>query len=104
MCSVGPDSDDAAASYDRDLASECLGLVHVVGGEQDGLAESSQVRDDLPGRSPGAWVEAGGWLVQEEQLRVADERQGQVQAALLTPREHLDLSAAARWSGSASMA
>src|SRR6266511_4300317 len=62
---------------------ELLRLVHVVGGEQDRLAEVAQALHQLPRAAPGRGIEAGGRLVEEEQVGVADDAEGEVQAALL---------------------
>ena len=64
-----------------------LRLVHVVGGEEDGLAEVAEPGDHLPGLAAGGGIEAGRRLVEEEQLGVADQRDADVEAALLAARE-----------------
>ena len=48
-----------------------------------GLAELAEPGDDLPGGPAGRRVEAGGRLVQEDDVGVADQRQGDVEAAAL---------------------
>src|SRR6266545_3266423 len=80
---------DPAGGDDRDPVGEVLGLVHVVGGEQDGLAEVPEAVDQLPGVAAGRRVEAGGRLVQEQQVGVADDAEGEVEAAQLATRERL---------------
>ena len=82
-----PRGDDLAAGDDRDPVGEALRLVHVVGGEEDGLAEVAQAGDHLPGLAPRRGVEAGRRLVEEEQLGVADQRQADVEPALLAAGE-----------------
>ena len=82
-----PARDHLAAGDDRDPVGEALRLVHVVGGEEDGLAEVAQGGDRLPGLAPRLRVEAGGRLVEEEQLRIADQRHADVEAALLPAGE-----------------
>ena len=79
--------DDPPGRDDRDAVGEHLRLVHVVGGEEDRLAELAQAGDHLPGLAARRGVEAGGRLVEEEQLGVADQRQRHVEAALLAARE-----------------
>ena len=79
--------DDLAADDDRHPIGEDLGLVHVVGGEEDRLAQRPQVGDHVPGSAASRRVEPGRRLVEEEQLRVADQRQGDVEAALLAAGE-----------------
>jgi len=75
----GAIGDDTAGGDHRDPVGEVLGLVHVVGGEKDGLAQGPQAGDDLPGGAPGGGVKAGGGLVEEDELRVADQGEGEVQ-------------------------
>ena len=72
---------------DRHPVGEALRLVHVVGGEEDRLAEVAQAGDHVPGLAPRRGVEAGGRLVEEEQLGVADQRHADVEAALLAAGE-----------------
>ena len=75
--------EDAAVLDDRDAVAERLRLVEVVRRQQDRLAELLQAADRLPGGAPRGRVEAGRRLVEEDQLRVADERQREVQAPQL---------------------
>ena len=58
-----------------------------MGGEEDGLAELPEPGDDLPGGAAGRRVETGGRLVQEEQFRVADEGEGEIEPAPLAAGE-----------------
>jgi len=66
-----------------------LGLVHVVGREQDRLAELFQVLDGLPGGPSGRRVETGRGLVEEQQLRVTHQPEREVEAALLAAGQTL---------------
>src|SRR5947209_6286964 len=79
--------EDAPALDDRHAVGELLGLVEVVRGQHHGLAQLAQRADRLPGVAPRDGVEAGGGLVEEDQLRVADEREPEVQAPHLAARE-----------------
>jgi hypothetical protein len=58
-----------------------------VRGEQDRLAQILQRADHLPRVAAGCGVEAGRRLVEEDQLGVADEGQGEVEPALLAAGE-----------------
>jgi hypothetical protein len=78
---------DPTGGDDRHAIGQRLGLIHVVGGEEDGLAQVAQAADHVPGLPPGRGVEAGGRLIQEEQLGIADQGQGHVEAPLLPTRE-----------------
>ena len=61
--------DDAPLVHDRHLVGETVGLLQVVGGEQDGEAlVPGQVSYLPPHVCAGFRVEPGGRLVQEEHL------------------------------------
>ena len=53
------------------------------------LLELPEPADHVPGRAPGGGVEAGGGLVEEHQLRVAHQRERQVEPAPLAARQAL---------------
>ena len=61
-----------------------LGLVHGVGGHEEGLALAGQIEEQVPQRAAGDGVDARGRLVQEEDLRLVEQRAGQRQALLPT--------------------
>ncbi len=69
---------------------QCLDLVHVVRREQHRGAGGRQPPDQLPRVPSAGGVEAGRRLVEEEQLRVADDAEPHIEAALLAAREPLD--------------
>ena len=58
--------------------------------EEDGLAERPQRADELPRGAPRRGVEAGGRLVEEDELGIADERHAEVETALLPAGQRLD--------------
>ena len=72
--------DDLAAGDDPDPVGELVGLLEVLGGEEDGRALAVERRDLLPDRLAADRVEAGGRLVEEQHLRLVDERRGEVEA------------------------
>ncbi len=82
-----PDREHAPVLDDRHAVGELLRLVEVVGGQQDRLAERAQRAHRLPGGAARLRVEAGGGLVEEDQLGVADERQREVQPPQLPAGE-----------------
>src|SRR6476469_6187034 len=84
--------DDPPGLDDRDPIAQRLRLVEVVRRQQDGLAQVLQRADRAPGVAPRRRVEAGRRLVEEDQLGVADQREGQVEPALLAARERPDPS------------
>ena len=90
----GPLGDDLARREHRDPVRQRLRLIHVVGGQEDRLAELAQAVDHLPRSPPRRRVKAGRRLIQEHQLWVADQRQRDVQASLLAARQ---LPAASLW-------
>ena len=71
------ESDDLAGMDDRDPVAESLGLVDVVGREQDrDLVAVAQVSDHLEQLVADARVEADRRLVEEQHLGLGDERAG----------------------------
>jgi hypothetical protein len=64
-----------------------LRLVHIVRGQEHRLAEVAERADRRPGVPAGAGVKARGGLVEEDQVRIADQRQRQVQAPELAARQ-----------------
>src|SRR4051794_11125332 len=91
----GADGEDAPVLDDRHAVGERLRLVEVVRRQHDRLAEVAQAADRVPRRTAGGGVEARGRLVEEDELRVADQRQRQVQAPQLAagqgPRQGVGL-------------
>ncbi len=67
-----------------DAVGELVGLLQVLGGEEDGDAVGDQLPDDPPHGVPGARVQTGGRLVEEDDPRGADQGHGDVEAALHT--------------------
>jgi hypothetical protein len=67
----GPGQFDAAGPQDGDPVGQPFGLVQVVGGEQDRLAQPAQVLNRRPASSACLRVEAGGRLVEKDQLGIA---------------------------------
>ena len=61
--------DDPAVVDDHDVAGQLVGLLEVLGGEQHVGAVGDQVADGLPQLDAAARVEAGGRLVEQQQLR-----------------------------------
>src|ERR1700730_18128570 len=78
------DREDTPVLDDRHAVGQLLRLVEVVGREQDRLAEIAQAAHRLPGAAPRLGVKAGRRLVQEDQLRVADEGEREVEPTQLS--------------------
>ena len=73
--------DDLAAIDDPDAIGEAVGLLEVLGGEEDGHAlVVREPLDLLPERGPALRVEPGGGLVEKEDPRAMHERQREVEA------------------------
>ena len=76
----GVEGEDLAVVHDRDPVAELVGLLHVVGGEQDGLAVVVELAQDLPEGQPALGVEAGGRFVHEQHGRPVEDRTGHHEA------------------------
>src|SRR5215831_5299257 len=63
------------------------GLPQVVRGDNDLYTLSGDVRDDVLNAFCGVGIEIGGWLVEEQDVRLASKRTGEGQALLLPTRE-----------------
>ena len=74
--------DDQAVVDDHDLVRQFVGLVEVLGGQQQRGSLGHQRPDDVPHAQPRPRVQAGGRFVQEQHPRPADQARGQVQAPL----------------------
>src|SRR5258708_5200039 len=74
--------DDQAVVDDHDLVRQLVGLVQVLGRQQQRGPVRCQRPDDVPHPQPRPRVQAGGGLVEEQHLRPADQAGGQVQAPL----------------------
>ncbi len=60
---------------------ELVRLIQVLRGEQDRDTAGHEVADDLPHRMTAARVQAGGWLVEEDDAGVADQGHREVEPA-----------------------
>ena len=72
--------DDLAVVDDRDRVGQLVGLLEVLGREQQRRALADEAADDVPHAQPAARVEAGRRLVEEQQPRPADQRAGRGRA------------------------
>ena len=80
-------SHDAAMVEDGYPVTQTLGLFHEMRGQQNGLALRADVAHQVPDGVTGLRVEAGGQFVQEDQLRVRQERQGNEETLFLPAGE-----------------
>ena len=83
--------DDLRLVHDDEAVAELLGLVHVVGGQDQRHATLLQPVEAVPEQVTRLRVEAGRRLVEEEQGRLVDQRPGDRQPPLHPARQRLDL-------------
>ena len=67
---------------DVDDAVAALGLVHVVGRDQHGQAAGGELVDLVPELAPRLGIDAGGRLVEEQELRLVHDAGGERQPLL----------------------
>ena len=89
------DGDGLAVRHDRDLVAEALGLLDVVRAHQDRDALGAQPVDQRPQLLADLRVEADGRLVEQQQLRLVQQRAGDQQAPAHAAAELVDLRLAA---------
>src|SRR5208282_5563531 len=94
---MGPDDlvgrargDDLSAVDDRDLVREQLRLLQVVSGQEDGAALLPQGADHAPDRAAGVRVQPCRRLVEEADLRVVRQGEGEPQLLFLAPGERVE--------------
>ena len=78
---AGARGDHPAVVDDRDPVGQPVGLVEVLRGEQDRCPVRHDAADDLPQCAAAARVQAGGRLVQEQQVGSDDDAGREVQLA-----------------------
>ena len=64
-----------------------------MGGQQNAGAVGAQILDEVPEDVAGLGVEAGGGLIEEQQLGAADDGQGDIEAAATSSRQARDAGA-----------
>ena len=72
---------DGAMIHHHESIAELLGLVHVVGRDDERDAFSLQAVETFPEQVPGLGVEPGGRLVEDQEFRLVDEGSGNGEAA-----------------------
>ncbi len=81
---------------DRDALGELIGLLQVLRGQQHGRSVVVESSDLLPQRDPTHRVESGGRLVEEQDRRLVDQRQREVETAPHPARVGADSAIAGR--------
>ncbi len=74
--------DDAAAFDDGDVAAQILGLLEVMRGQNDGRSLVVDIAQELPHRAANLDIDAGGRLIQYQQLRFVHQRSSDHEAPL----------------------
>ena len=90
-----PLGDDLRLVHDHEAVAQLLGLVHVVGRQDQRHALLLEPVQAVPEQVPRLRVEARGRLVEQQQVRLVDEAPGDRQAPLHPARERLHLVARA---------
>ena len=62
--------------HDGQSVADRVGLLHIVGGQQDSLALGVQLTEDLPQGDAALGVKAGRGLVEEQDRRTVQEGPG----------------------------
>ena len=82
--------DDAASVHDHQPVAELLRLVHVVGGEDEGHTLPLERVEAIPQQVASLRVEAGGGLVEQQQLGLVDEGARHDEPPLHAARQRVD--------------
>ena len=85
-----PARDDLTVVHDRHAIAELLGFVHVVRRQQDRAPGPLELVDEIPELPAGLRIESGRRLVEEQEVRIADERAGEREPLLLAAGERAD--------------
>jgi hypothetical protein len=73
---------DEPGHVDVAEAAAALGLVHVVGGDEEGDTLAGELEEEVPEGAAGDGVDAGGRLVEEDDLGGVDDGAGEGEALL----------------------
>src|ERR1700690_4206666 len=84
-----PQRNGLAVVDDADAVTQALSFVHVVRRQQHGAPAPLEALDDVPKLQARLGVEPRRWLIEEDELRVSDERACDGEALLLPPGELL---------------
>src|SRR4051794_28056108 len=74
---------DPAGAHHGDAVGELLGLLEVVGGQDDGAATGHQVADQFPDGAATLRVQPGGGLVEDDDPRSPEQCHGEIESAAL---------------------
>src|SRR5215204_6653787 len=82
--------DNQTPFHDDEPVTQPRGLLHVMGGEDEGLALIRELAQAVPDEMAGLWVEPCSRLVEDDDLRVVEQGPGDEQTPLHPARELLD--------------
>ena len=82
---------DLGLVHDHEVVAQLLGLVHVVGRDDERRAAALELIEALPQQVARLGVQAGRRLVEDDEVRLVDERAGDRQAPLHAAGQGLDL-------------
>ena len=83
----GAGCEHSAARYDADRVGEAYDVIHQMGGEHDGGSGVGETADQLPNPAADRWIHPCRGLVQEDQVRAADDRESEGEALTLATGE-----------------
>ena len=86
-----PEDEELSFAHDGDSVGELVGLLEVVGGEEDRFVLLFELLEEISDGAAGDGVEAGGGLVEEEDVGAADQRAGERDLAFVAAAEVLDV-------------
>src|SRR5207248_6132487 len=87
--------DQRAVIDDREPRGQPLGLVHEMRRQEDRLALRQQLSQAVPDQMARLWIETRRRLVENQELRIVDERARKRQATLHAARQCANLCARA---------
>jgi hypothetical protein len=85
-----PFGDDQTPFHDDEPVAQPRGLLHVMGGEDEGLALIRELAQPVPDEMAGLRVEPRSRLVEDDDLGIVEQRPGDEQTPLHPARELLD--------------
>jgi len=85
-----PSGDDLTVVHDRHAIRETLGFFHIVCRQEDRAAGALELVDEIPELPAGLRIEPRRRFVEEQEVRIADERAREREALLLSPGEYSD--------------
>lgn len=82
--------DDFSLIDHGDVISQPVCFLQILRRQQNCRALIDQPKDYVPQTQPAARVKAGGWLIKKQDLRIDDQRRGEVDAPAHSTGESFD--------------